>query len=135
MLEDSTGVSRRDVCHSAGEEDLVCRSTFWDDVPEQGSELVEAMRPRIRHERADAPRARKALLPCAAEAAEAEGVIAAPDIAPEVLDPVGWEGGPDAAAAALDRPRQVAPDPVVVPLDEVKTKALPPTGRKEVWSW
>jgi hypothetical protein len=34
MLEDSTGVSRRDVCHSAGEEDLVCRSTFWDVVPE-----------------------------------------------------------------------------------------------------
>jgi hypothetical protein len=28
MLEDSTGVSRRDVCQLAGEEDLVCRSTF-----------------------------------------------------------------------------------------------------------
>ena len=46
----------------------------------------------------------------------------------------GWEGGPVAAAAALDRPRQVDPDPVVVPLDEVKTKAPPPTGRKEVWT-
>jgi hypothetical protein len=139
LLHDSTGLSRSDVCHSAGEDGLVCRTTLWNVVQEEGSGLIEAVLRRTRDELEQIRQARQVLLPGVAESetaeaeAAAEQVVAAVDVPPEVLEPVGWAGGPGVAKVNRDEPRQADAGHGVVQLDEVKTKAQPHTDRKEVW--
>jgi hypothetical protein len=90
MLDESAGAARLDVTQTAGEPDLVCRSTVLNVVHEEGAALLGAIRAR------------------------ADAALEAPGRAPA---PAGGAAGP----------------PVVVELDEVKVKAQPHTGRKEVW--
>lgn len=90
MLDESTGAAHLDVTQTAGEPDLVCRSTVLNVVHEEGAALLGAIRVRADEALKDPGRA----------------TVSAGDAA-----------GP----------------PVVVELDEVKVKAQPHTGRKEVW--
>ena len=47
----------------------------------------------------------------------------------------GFPGCEPAFPVARDEPREVDPEFVIVEPDEVKTKAQPSTGRKEVWTY
>src|SRR5262249_36410252 len=49
--------------------------------------------------------------------------------------PVGFEGAAAIAPVAVDEPRAVDPGTVLVELDEVKTKAQPTTGRKQILTY
>jgi hypothetical protein len=48
---------------------------------------------------------------------------------------MGFPGCEPALPVAFDRPREVDPGDGIVEPDEVKTKAQPSTGRKEVWTY
>jgi hypothetical protein len=138
MLARSAGESRADVCRYAGDEDLLGRSTILEVVHEEGERLVAAERERARVILDDAPAARLALLG-SSDPDTAAGLLDEDD-APPCDESEGaqaeaeWEEAP-AAWAAADEPREVDPGSVIVEPDEVKTKAQPSTGRKEVWTF
>ena len=149
MGDRSAGRSRADVGQCAGDEDLLGRSTIIDIVHQEGDSLVAAQRQRARAILADASEAELAMLgpavadpgaltgyvddepPCdAAEGAQAEGE---PTWAEWVA--TGFPGCEPAPPVGADRPREVDAGFVLVEPDEVKTKAQPSTGRKEVWTY
>jgi Uncharacterised protein family (UPF0236) len=149
MSDQSTGKSRADICQYAGDENLLGRSTVIDIVHEQGEQLVDAQRQRARAILDNASEAQLALLgPTATD----------PDAMTELVDDdppfddseearVEWEqtcaewiatgfpGCDPAFPVAADEPRRVDEEFVIVEPDEVKTKAQPSTGRKEVWTY
>ena len=147
MSDQSAGDSRTDVCEHAGDEDLLGRSTIIEIVHQEGEQLVAAQRQRARVILGGAPEAHRALLgtptaedcgeelsdapPCDdSEEAEAEWQQAQAEwIA------MGFPGCEPAFPVAHDEPREVDPGFVIVEPDEVKTKAQPSTGRKEVWTY
>ena len=153
MGEHSAGASLQEIGARAGEPDLLGRSTVFDIIHDQGGRLIEAQRER----------ARAALDLASAAEREALGscLVADPDSVPEFepddippLDPedpqweqappqwvpTGFPGGdpnpgPQPPPVPPEQPRVVDAGVVIVSPDEVKTKAQPATGRKEVWTY
>jgi Uncharacterised protein family (UPF0236) len=149
MSDQSASKSRVDVCEYAGDEDLVGRSTIIDIVHQEGEQLIVAHRARARAILDDAPEAQLALLgPAAANPDAVTGLV---EDDPPFDDSEGaqaeWErtqaewvatgfpGCEPAFPVAQDEPRAVDEGFVIVEPDEVKTKAQPSTGRKEIWTY
>jgi hypothetical protein len=143
MGDQSAGRSRADVCREAGDEDLLGRSTIVEIVHQEGERLIAAQRERARSILDDAPEAQRALLGPAGPDAVAEELSDVPpcdDAEESEPEPTEWmaTGFPGAEPAfpiAVDERREVDEGFVIVEPDEVKTKAQPGTGRKEVWTY
>ena len=147
MSDQSAGKSRADVCQDAGDEDLLGRSTILEIVHQEGERLIAAQRQRARAILDEIPQDQWAVLGASAE----ETLVGRHDDLPECDDPeeadtarvpvpAEWvaTGFPECAPAfpvAADEPREVDPGYVIVQPDEVKTKAQPTTGRKEIWTY
>ena len=149
MSDQSAGKSRADVCQYAGDENLLGRSTVIDIVHEEGEKLVAAQRQRARAILDDASEAQLALLgPTVTDPDAVTGLV---DDDPPWDDSeearVEWEqvhaewiatgfpGCEPASPVKEVEPRRVDEGFVIVEPDEVKTKAQPSTGRKEVWTY
>jgi hypothetical protein len=149
MRDQSARKSRSDVCQFAGDEDLVGRSTIIDIVHQEGEQLIVAQRERARAILSDASEAQLAMLgPAAADPNALTGLV---DDDPPFEDSeeaqaeweqtqaewiaTGFPGCEPAFPMAKDEPRVVDEGFVIVEPDEVKTKAQPSTGRKEVWTY
>src|SRR5215210_5512498 len=147
MSDQSAGESRADVCQHAGDEELPGRSTIIEIVHQEGEQLIAAQRQRAR-----------AVLDGASEAQLTwRGAPAADAVTEELSDgppcddseeaqaeweqaqaewaATGFPGCEPAFPVAVDQPRDVDLGFVIVEPDEVKTKAQPTTGRKEVWTY
>jgi hypothetical protein len=143
MSDQSAGRSRVDVCREAGDEDLLGRSTIIEIVHREGERLIDAQRERARSILDEAPEARRAWLGPAVIETEAVIEEIGDDPPGDDLDepePAEWAatGFPGAGPAfpvAADERREADEGFVVVEPDEVKTKAQPGTGRKEVWTY
>ena len=149
MSDQSAGKSCADICQSAGDEGLLGRSTVLDILHERGEQLVAAQRQRARAILDGVSEAQLALLgPTVADPDALTGLV---DDHPPFDDSeearVEWEQIPaewiatgfpkcePALPVKADEPRRVDNDSVIVEPDEVKTKAQPSTGRKEVWTF
>jgi hypothetical protein len=148
MSEHSAGASLEEICEQAGEPDLLGRGTVIEIVHEQGGRLIRAQRERARATLAEAsPAELEALGP--GSVAEADHVPAhEPDDDPpsdpgdprwQQEAPAGWvvtgfPGSDPSPPVSPDEPRAVDDGVVIVEPDEVKTKAQPSTGRKEIWT-
>jgi Uncharacterised protein family (UPF0236) len=149
MSDQSTGKSRADLCQYAGDESLLGRSTIIDIVHQEGEQLITAQRARARAVLDRASEAQLALLgPAAADPDARTGLV---DDDPPFDDSeeaeaeweqtqaewiaTGFPGCEPAFPVAKDEPRAVDEGFVIVEPDEVKTKAQPSTGRKEVWTY
>jgi hypothetical protein len=123
-------------------------------MPQDGEPLVAAERERARAVLDEAPAEHRALLgvveACAVEEelsdvppcddseeaqAEWEQVQAEWEQVQAEWAATGFPGCEPAFPVAADQPRDVDPGYVIVEPDEVKTKAQPSTGRKEVWTF
>jgi Uncharacterised protein family (UPF0236) len=147
MGDQSAGKSRADVCESAGDEDLLGRSTLIEIVHHEGERLIAAGRQRARSVLDGASEAHLALLgPPAADTAMEEPSDVPPcdeteqgqaewQQAQAEWVAMGFPGCEPALPVAPDQLRGVDPGYVIVEPDEVKTKAQPSTGRKEVWTY
>src|SRR4051812_45506501 len=149
MGDRSTRQSRADVCQDAGDEDLLGASTILDIVHREGQQLIDAQRERARAILADASEAQLALLGPAA--ADPDAVTGPVDDDPPFDDSeearaeweqvqaewiaTGFAGCEPAFPMARDDPRVEDEGFVIVEPDEVKTKAQPSSGRKEVWTY
>jgi hypothetical protein len=147
MGDQSAGKSRSDVCESAGDEELLGRSTIIEIVHQEGEQLIAAERQRARSVLDGASEAHLALLGPAA----VDAVVEEPNDVPPCDDSeeaqaewertqaewaaTGFPGCEPAFPVKGDQPREVEPELVIVEPDEVKTKAQPTTGRKEVWTY
>ena len=148
MSDQSAGKSRTDVCQNAGDESLLGRSTIIDIVHQEGEQLIVAERQRAEAILDGASEAQLALL----------GPATASDAMTELVDDdlplddseeaqaeweqtfaewiaTGFPGCEPAFPVAKDELRAVDEGFVIVEPDEVKTKAQPSTGRKEVWTY
>ena len=149
MSDQSAGKSLIDVCQNAGDEKLLGRSTIIDIVHEEGKQLIDAQRERAQAVLDNASDAHLALLgPAAVDPEALSGLV---DDDPPVDDSeaaqaeweqtcaewvaTGFPGCEPACPRAKNEPRQVDDGFVIVEPDEVKTKAQPSTGRKEVWTF
>jgi hypothetical protein len=147
MSDQSAGKSRADICQSAGDEDLLGRSTIIEIVHQEGEQLIAAQRQRARAVLDDASEAQRALLgsPAADTVVEEQSDVPPCDDSEEAQAAweqaqaewaaTGFPGCEPAFPVARDQPREVDPGFVIVEPDEVKTKAQPATGRKEVWTY
>jgi Uncharacterised protein family (UPF0236) len=149
MGDQSAREGRVDICEYAGDEDLLGPSTIIDIVHQEGDRLIAAQRERARALLADASQAQLALLgPVPADPDAVTGLV---DDDPPFDDSeptqaeweevraewvaTGFAGCEPAFPAAKDEPRVVDEGFVIVEPDEVKTKAQPSSGRKEVWTY
>jgi hypothetical protein len=149
MSDQSTRHSRADVCQHAGQEDLLGRSTIIDIVHQEGKHLIGAHRERAQAILSDASEAQLALLgPAVADPEAMTGLV---DDDPPLEDSeqaqaeweqtqaewiaTGFPGCEPAFPVAPDEARAVDEGFVIVEPDEVKTKAQPSSGRKEVWTY
>jgi hypothetical protein len=149
MSDQSTGKSRADVCQDAGDEDLLGRSTIIDIVHQEGEPLVVAQRARARAVLDGASEAQLALLgPAAVDPDARTGLVeddppfddsedaqAEWELTQAEWIATGFPGCEPAFPVARDERRAVDEGFVIVEPDEVKTKAQPSTGRKEVWTY
>jgi hypothetical protein len=149
MSDQSTRRSRTDVGQDAGDENLLGRSTIIDIVHHEGEELIVAQRVRAQAILSGASEDQWALL--APAAADPDAVTGLVDDEPPFDDTeeaeaeweqtqaewiaTGFPGCEPAFPVAQDEPRAVDEGFVIVEPDEVKTKAQPSTGRKEVWTY
>jgi uncharacterized protein UPF0236 len=151
MSDQSAGKSRADVCQCAGNESLLGRSTVIEIVHQEGEQLILAQRERARAVLDGGSEAQLALLgPATADPDAMTGTGLVDDDLP--LDDseeaqaeweqtcaewiaTGFPGCEPAFPVAKDEPRAVDEGFVIVEPDEVKTKAQPSTGRKEVWTY
>jgi hypothetical protein len=144
----SARISRADVGQNAGDEDLLGHSTVVDILHQEGEQLVAAQRQRAWAILDGAPEARRVLLsPAADPDAGGEPVDDDPPCDEAEADPAEWEqvqaewvatgfpGCEPAFPVARTEPRAVDDGFVIVEPDEVKTKAQPSTGRKEIWTY
>jgi hypothetical protein len=146
MSEHSAGKSRDDVGQHAGDEELLGRSTIFEIVHQEGEQLVAAQRQRAQAILDSATEAERTLLGIPAaeamceelhdvpECDESEEADAEWEVALAEWIATGFPGCEPARPVALDKPREVDDGFVIVEPDEVKTKAQPSTGRKEVWT-
>src|SRR3954466_5119540 len=149
MGDQSARKSRADVCQDAGDEDLLGRSTIIDIVHQEGEQLIVAQRERARGILCGASEAQLALLgPAAADPDAMTGLV---DDDPPFDDSedaqaeweqvqaewvaTGFAGCEPAFPVDKDAPRVEDEGFVIVEPDEVKTKAQPSSGRKEVWTY
>jgi hypothetical protein len=149
MSDQSAGKSLVDVCEYAGDENLLGRSTIIDIVHQEGEQLMVAHRERARAILSDASAAQLAVLgPAVADPDAVTGLV---DDDPPFDDSeqaeaeweqtqaewiaTGFPGCEPAFPAAKNQPRTVDEGVVIVEPDEVKTKAQPSTGRKEIWTF
>src|SRR3954468_21317467 len=149
MGDRSARGSRADVCQYAGDEDLLGPSTIIDIVHQEGDQLIAAQRQRARAILADASEAQLALLgPAVADPDVVTGLI---DDDPPFDDSeeaqaewervqaewiaTGFAGCEPAFPVDKGEAREVDEGFVIVEPDEVKTKAQPSSGRKEVWTY
>jgi hypothetical protein len=149
MGDQSARKSRVDVCHYAGDEDLLGPSTIIDIGHQEGEHLIAAQRQRARAILADASEAQLARLgPLPADPDAVTGPV---DDDPPFDDSeraqaeweevqaewiaTGFAGCEPAFPVDKDEPREVDQGFVIVEPDEVKTKAPPSSGRKEVWTY
>jgi hypothetical protein len=148
MSDQSTGQSRADVCQYADDEDLLGRTTILDIVHQEGEQLVAAQRERAQAILSDASPAQLALLgPAVADPDALTGWDDDPPFDDSEEAQADWEqtqaewiatgfpGCEPACPVAKGDPRVVDEDVVIVEPDEVKTKAQPSSGRKEVWTY
>jgi hypothetical protein len=149
MSARSAGESCADVCQDAGDEELLGRSTIIDIVHHEGEQLVAAQRARARVILCGASEAQLAMLgPAAADpTAVTEWAEDEPPCDDSEEAQAEWEqtqaewiatgfpGCDPAFPVAKDEPRVVDEGFVIVEPDEVKTKAQPSTGRKQVWTY
>jgi Uncharacterised protein family (UPF0236) len=149
MSEHSAGASLEEICEQAGEEDLLGRSTVIEIVHEQGGRLITAQRQLARAIRDAASEERRAALgPCLTHDPERMPTYEPDDDPP--FDPEGpqWQQAPPpewvvtgfpgcdpSPPVPREEPRVVDDAVVIVEPDEVKTKAQPSTGRKEIWTY
>jgi hypothetical protein len=149
MSDHSARQSQADLCQYAGDPALLGASTIIDIVHQEGERLIAAQRERAR-----------AILANAREAQLAQ--LGQPPVDPDAMtglddDDPPWDDSEEAQAeweqvqaewiatgfagcepafpVARDEPRAVDEGVVIVEPDEVKTKAQPSTGRKEVWTY
>src|SRR5512147_290691 len=149
MSDRSAGKSRADVCEYAGDESLLGRSTVIEIVHQEGEQLIAAQRERARGVLDGASDAELAVLgPAVADPEAMTGLV---DDDPPWDDSeeaqaeweqtctewiaTGFPGCEPACPVAQGEPRAVDDGFVIVEPDEVKTKAQPSTGRKEVWTY
>ena len=149
MSDQSAGKSLVDICQYAGDENLLGRSTIIDIVHQEGEQLIDAQRERAQAVLDSASEAQLALLgPAVVDPDAVTGLV---DDDPPVDDSedaqaeweqtcaewvaTGFPGCEPACPVAKDEPRAVDEGFVIVEPDEVKTKAQPSTGRKEVWTF
>jgi hypothetical protein len=149
MSDQSAAKSRADVCQDAGDENLLGRSTVIDIVHQEGEQLIVAQRQRARAIMDGASEAQLALLGPAAAAPDAMTGLVDDDLpwddseeaqaqweqAQAEWIATGFPGCEPAFPVAKDEPRAVDEGFVIVEPDEVKTKAQPSAGRKEVWTY
>ena len=149
MSDQSTRESHADVCQYAGDEDLLGSSTIIDIVHREGEQLIAAQRQRARASLADASESQLALL--GRSAADPDALTGLVDDDPPLDDTeeaqaeweetraewiaTGFAGCEPAFPIDKDDRRVVDEGWVIVEPDEVKTKAQPSTGRKEVWTY
>lgn len=148
MSEHSAGASLEEICEQAGAADLLGRSTVVEIVHEQGGRLAEAQRERARAILANASEQERAVLGSRSD----RDLDAMPADDPDDLPPfdpddpawqqaapewvvTGFPGAEPSPPAPRDDPRAVDDTVVIVEPDEVKTKAQPSTGRKEIWTY
>jgi hypothetical protein len=147
MSDQSAARSRADVCQSAGDEDLLGRGTIIEIVHQEGERLMAAQRERARSVLENASEAHLASLgrpttdavegepgdvpPCD----DSEGAQAGWEQVQAEWAATGFPGCEPAYPVAADEPREVDEGYVIVEPDEVKTRAQPTTGRKEVWTY
>jgi hypothetical protein len=149
MGDQSARKGRADICQYAGDEDLLGPSTILDIVHQEGEHLIAAQRERSRAILADASEAQLAQLgPAAADPDAVTGLV---DDDPPWDDSeearaeweqvraewiaTGFAGCEPASPRDEGAPREVDEGFVIVEPDEVKTKAQPSSGRKEVWTY
>jgi uncharacterized protein UPF0236 len=147
MSDHSAGKSRADIGQDAGDEDLLGRSTVLEIVHQEGAQLIAAQRERARAVLDNVSEAQRTLLGAPATDAvveelsdvppcdDFEGAETAWEQAQAEWAVTGFPGCEPAFPVAHDEPREVDPGVVIVEPDEVKTKAQPSTGRKEVWTY
>jgi hypothetical protein len=147
MSDQSAGKSRVDIGQAAGDEDLLGRSTILEIVHQEGEQLIAAQRRRAGAVLDGASEAQLSVLgPPAADTAmdqpsdvppydDSEEAQAEWEQTQAEWAATGFPGCEPAFPVAADRPRDVDPGCVIVEPDEVKTKAQPTTGRKEVWTY
>jgi hypothetical protein len=148
MSEQSSGASLEAICEQAGDANLLGRSTVIEIVHEQGGRLIAAQRQRARAILDGASAAEFAALgPSLADDPEVMPAYEPDDDPPlDPEDPQWQQAPPEWAATGFpgcdlsppvppDEPRAVDDDVVIVEPDEVKTKAQPSTGRKEIWTY
>jgi hypothetical protein len=149
MGDQSARKSHADVCQYAGDEDLLGPSTIIDIIHQEGEQLIAAQRDRARAILSDASEAQLAWLGPAA--ADPEAVTGLVDDDPPFDDTAealaeweqtqaewiatGFPGCEPAFPMDKDDPRVEDEGLVIVEPDEVKTKAQPSSGRKEVWTY
>jgi uncharacterized protein UPF0236 len=147
MSDQSAGRSRDDVCQDAGDEDLLGRSTILEIVHREGERLIAAQRERARAVLDDATGTELALLGPAVAGDGVESDVPDDDLPCDDTEEAEWDetqaewattgfpGCEPAFPVAEGEPREVDEGYVIVEPDEVKTKAQPSTGRKEVWTY
>jgi len=149
MSGHSAGKSRAEVCQDAGDEDLLGRSTIIDIIHQEGEQLVAAQRDRARSILSDTSEAQLALLgPVAADPEAVTGLVDDDPPFDETAEAhaeweqtqaewiaTGFAGCEPAFPVDKGEPREVDEGFVIVEPDEVKTKAQPSSGRKEVWTY
>jgi hypothetical protein len=151
MAAQSVGESLAEICESAGDDDLLGRGTVVEIVHREGERLIAAQRQRARSILGDGSEAQLALLgpPVAVAEVVTDEFDDAPPCDESQEERAEWEHVPSEWAATgfpgcepthpvpvpRDCPRQVDEGCVIVELDEVKTKAQPGTGRKEIWTY
>src|SRR3954452_14239115 len=149
MSDRSTRECRVHVCRHAGDEGLVGAGTILDIVHREGEQLIEAQRERARAILADTSEAQLAQL--GPVPADPDAVTGRVDDDPPFDDSeearaeweqvqaewiaTGFAGCEPAFPVDKDEPRVVDEGFVIVEPDEVKTKAQPSSGRKEVWTY
>ena len=149
MSNRSAEKSRVDVCQYAGDGKLLGRSTVIDIVHQEGEQLIVAQRERARAVLDGASEAQLALLgPAPADPGAVTGFVdddlpfddseearAEWEQVQAQWIATGFPGCEPAFPVDQDKPRAVDEGFVIVEPDEVKTKAQPSTGRKEVWTY
>jgi Uncharacterised protein family (UPF0236) len=149
MSDQSAGKTRADICQYAGDEDLLGRSTIIDIVHQEGEQVIVAQRQRARAVLEEATEAQLALLGPAVVDPDAMTRLVDDDLPFDDSEEAqaeweqtqvewiatGFPGCEPAYPVAKDEPRAVDEGFIIVEPDEVKTKAQPSTGRKEVWTF
>ncbi|SIO10928.1 hypothetical protein SAMN05444166_2495 [Singulisphaera sp. GP187] len=149
MSDQSTRQSQTDICQYAGDPALLGASTIIDIVHQEGERLIAAQHERARATLANATEAQLAQL--GETSADPDAMTGLIDDDPPWDDSeeaqseweqiqaewiaTGFAGCEPAFPVAKDESRAVDEGFVIVEPDEVKTKAQPSSGRKEVWTF